>query len=88
MIDGEAHPDQWHSARRGELIILTRDGDEITIRTDKKSARFLLMAGKPIKEPIAWYGPIVMNTWDEIRRAFDELRRGAFIKAKPEIQDY
>ena len=88
MIDGEAHLDQWHSARRGELIILTRDGDEITIRTDKKPARFLLMAGKPIEEPIAWYGPIVMNTWDEIRRAFNELRRGTFIKAKPEIQDY
>lgn len=73
MIDCEAHLDQWHSARRGKLIILTRDGDEITIRTDKKPARFLLMAGKPIEEPIAWYGPIVMNTWDEIRRVFNEL---------------
>lgn len=88
MVDGEASLDQWHVARRGELFVLTRDGDEVIVRTSEKPARFLLMAGRPIGEPIAWYGPIVMNTWDEIRRAFDELRRGTFIKARPEVQDY
>jgi len=43
--------------------------------------RFLLVSGKPIREPIAWYGPIVMNTQDELRIAFDELQQGTFIKA-------
>ncbi len=44
--------------------------------------RFLLISGKPIGEPIAWYGPIVMNTQEELRVAFDELRRGTFIKTQ------
>jgi redox-sensitive bicupin YhaK (pirin superfamily) len=44
--------------------------------------RFLLVSGKPIGEPVAWYGPIVMNTQEELRIAYDELNRGTFIKAK------
>ena len=42
--------------------------------------RFILVSGKPIKEPVAWYGPIVMNTQAEIKQAFSELRGGTFIK--------
>ena len=42
--------------------------------------RFLLVSGKPLEEPVAWYGPIVMNTEDELRRAYEELRAGTFIK--------
>jgi quercetin 2,3-dioxygenase len=57
------------------------DGDEVTIGAEGESVRFLLVSGKPIGEPIAWYGPIVMNTQDELRVAFDELQRGTFIKA-------
>ncbi len=45
-----------------------------------REARFLLMSGKPLGEPVAWYGPIVMNTQEELRVAFDELDRGVFIK--------
>jgi redox-sensitive bicupin YhaK (pirin superfamily) len=44
--------------------------------------RFLLISGRPIREPVAWYGPIVMNTETELRQAFDELEKGTFIKKK------
>ena len=58
------------------------DGDQVSISTESESVRFLLIAGKPIKEPIAWRGPIVMNTNEELQRAFEELDRGTFIKTK------
>jgi redox-sensitive bicupin YhaK (pirin superfamily) len=50
------------------------------ITADNKPVRFLLVSGKPLKEPIAWYGPIVMNTQEELRQAFDEFQQGSFIK--------
>ncbi len=63
-------------------LVLFGDGDEIAVSTDEESVRFLLIAGKPIEEPIAWYGPIVMNTREELRTAFEEYRNGTFIKHK------
>ena len=48
--------------------MLFGDGDEVTISTEAKAVRFLLISGKPIGEPVAWYGPIVMNTQEELRR--------------------
>ncbi|HSQ38292.1 MAG TPA: pirin-like C-terminal cupin domain-containing protein, partial [Acidimicrobiia bacterium] len=47
---------------------------------EQESVRFLLISGRPIREPVAWYGPIVMNTQEELRVAFNELDRGTFIK--------
>jgi len=58
------------------------DGDAISVAAEQEAVRFLLIAGRPIREPIAWYGPIVMNTQQELRVAFDELRRDAFIKSR------
>ncbi len=64
-------------------LVLFGDGDEVTVSADEEEAvRFLLMSGKPLREPIAWHGPIVMNTQEELRIAYDELQRGTFIKAK------
>jgi redox-sensitive bicupin YhaK (pirin superfamily) len=63
----------------GHLVVFD-DGDEISVSTEKEDVRFLLISGKPIREPIAWYGPIVMNTQQELRVAFEELERGTFIK--------
>lgn len=63
-------------------LILFGDGTNITVTTDKQSVRFLLISGKPIKEPIAWYGPIVMNTQTELRTAFQEYENGTFIKKR------
>ena len=56
------------------------DGDSIRVKTENKSVRFMLMAGQPFKEPIAPYGPFVMNTMEEIQQALVELRNGTFIK--------
>jgi len=61
-------------------IVLFDDGDDIIAFTEGHKVRFLLISGKPIGEPVAWYGPIVMNTQEELRIAFEEYRRGTFIK--------
>jgi redox-sensitive bicupin YhaK (pirin superfamily) len=61
-------------------LVLFADGDQILVSTEHSSVRFLLISGKPLHEPVAWYGPIVMNTEDELRIAFDEYRDGTFIK--------
>ena len=55
-------------------------GDEIVVQAGDEGIRFLLVSGKPIEEPVAWYGPIVMNTQEQLRQAIDELQTGAFIK--------
>jgi len=62
------------------MLILFEDGDQVRIRAEDDYLRFLLVAGKPLKEPIAWGGPIVMNTKEELNLAFDEFRSGRFIK--------
>jgi redox-sensitive bicupin YhaK (pirin superfamily) len=61
-------------------LILFNDGEQITVSTEDQPVRFLLMAGKPLGEPVAWYGPIVMNTMEELQVAFEEYRNGTFIK--------
>ena len=63
-----------------ENLILFSDGDQVAVRTGEQPVRFLLIAGKPIGEPVAWRGPIVMNTQEELKVAFDEYRSGTFIK--------
>jgi hypothetical protein len=64
-------------------LVLFTDGDGITVTTAAEPVRFLLISGQPIGEPVAWYGPIVMNTQAELRTAFQELQDGDFIKYKP-----
>ncbi len=61
-------------------LVLFDSGDEIVVQAGDEGIRFLLVSGKPIEEPVAWYGPIVMNTRAELQLAFDELNRGTFIK--------
>jgi len=63
-----------------ENLVLFDDGDQVAISTEEKPVRFLLISGRPIKEPVAWYGPIVMNTQEELRIAFEEYGNGTFIK--------
>jgi len=63
-------------------LVLFDSGDEITVQAGAQGIRFLLVSGKPIKEPVAWYGPIVMNTQAELQLAVNELRSGTFIRAE------
>jgi len=62
-------------------LVLFDRGDEIVVQAGDEGIRFLLVSGTPIEEPVAWYGPIVMNTQQELRQAFQELRDGSFIKS-------
>ncbi len=64
------------------MLVLFTEGDKVTVTTQGDPVRFLLISGKPIDEPVAWYGPIVMNTEEELRVAFEEYRNGMFIKFK------
>ena len=61
-------------------LVLFDSGDEVTVQAGEEGIRFLLVSGKPIEEPVAWYGPIVMNTQAELQQAVAELRDGTFIK--------
>jgi len=63
-------------------LVLFGDGDGVSVGAEEEPVRFLLISGRPLREPIAWGGPIVMNTQQELRVAFEELQRGTFIKAK------
>jgi redox-sensitive bicupin YhaK (pirin superfamily) len=77
VVDPNAAPE--YDARNHSLVLFDR-GDEITVHAGDEGIRFLLVSGKPIEEPVAWYGPIVMNTQEQLRQAFAELESGQFIK--------
>jgi hypothetical protein len=77
----------WSDLRRSPWVqnmnlALFEDGDHLVVSTEEEPVRFLLVAGRPIREPVAWYGPIVMNTREELRVAFDEYANGTFLKAR------
>ena len=61
-------------------LVLFDRGDEVVVQAGEDGIRFLLVSGKPLEEPVAWYGPIVMNTQEQLRQAFEELREGTFLK--------
>lgn len=62
-------------------LVLFDRGDEVSVQAGPEGTRFLLVSGKPLGEPVAWHGPIVMNTQAEIRQALSDLRQGTFIRA-------
>jgi quercetin 2,3-dioxygenase len=80
LYSGDQPPAREGVTRQGETI-LYGDGDRVSIAAGPTGLRFLLVAGRPLHEPVAWYGPIVMNTREEIQQAFLELRHGNFIKS-------
>ena len=82
VIDGHGYFDPSTSkSTNAEQVVIFRQGEKVNIRTEDKSLRFLLISGKPIDEPVAWLGPIVMNTQEELKTAFDELDEGTFLKS-------
>lgn len=62
------------------VVLYEQTGNTMQVTTMDKPVRFLFVSGKPLHEPVAWYGPIVMNTQDELRVAFEEYNNGTFIK--------
>ena len=62
------------------VVLFEHDGDEVLVATAGQPLRFLFVSGRPLNEPVAWYGPIVMNTQEELKVAFDEYQKGTFIK--------
>ena len=76
-IDGQELHMREQTGNRS--LVLFDSGDEVTVQAGEQGMRFLLVSGKPIKEPVAWYGPIVMNTQAELQQAVTELRNGTFI---------
>jgi redox-sensitive bicupin YhaK (pirin superfamily) len=84
VIGGEGSFDDKRQVQIGDgHLVLFGDGDTVSIAAGAEPVRFLLISGKPIGEPIAWGGPIVMNTEQELEVAFEELKRGTFIKERP-----
>jgi redox-sensitive bicupin YhaK (pirin superfamily) len=78
QTDGTTARTLPHESENRSLILFDR-GDEIVVQAGDHGIRFLLVSGKPIEEPVAWYGPIVMNTRDELQQAVRELHAGTFI---------
>jgi len=79
---GKVGPNGTHTLARGQLALFT-EGDSVLIRASDVPFRFLLVSGKPLGEPVAWSGPIVMNTREELAAAFREYQDGTFIKTQP-----
>jgi hypothetical protein len=83
VIAGKGRFDQQKDKSIGNgTVCLFEDGDRVSVTTGDEPVRFLLISGKPIGEPVAWRGPIVMNTDEELRQAFEEYQNGTFIKHK------
>lgn len=78
LVDASGSPGVESIGNRS--LVLFDGGDEIVVRAGAEGIRFLLVSGQPIQEPVAWKGPIVMNTQAELHQAFTELRQGTFIK--------
>ena len=85
VIGGEGFFDpERESSIRDRHLVAFGSGDSVSVRAGEAPLRFLLVSGQPIREPIAWQGPIVMNTQEELQVAFDELEAGTFIKNERE----
>ena len=78
--EGEAGESLVRERTGNRSLVLFDSGDEVTVQAGDEGIRFLLVSGKPIEEPVAWYGPIVMNTQAELQQAVSELRNGTFIR--------
>jgi hypothetical protein len=83
VLTEKAGPDGEELVREqtgNRSLVVFDSGDEVVVQAGDEGVRFLLVSGRPIEEPVAWYGPIVMNTQAELQQAVAELRDGTFIK--------
>jgi hypothetical protein len=79
---GEAETSPYSAIADNRSLVLFDRGDEVTVQAGENGIRFLLVSGKPLEEPVAWYGPIVMNTQEQLKEAFEELERGTFLNTR------
>ncbi len=86
LYNGSIDPDAEAVSGPGHTV-LYGDGDAVRIRAGDQGVRFLLVSGRPLHEPVAWYGPIVMNSREEIRQAVSDLQHGTFIRSKKVINE-
>lgn len=77
---GDAAPGGVNESIGNRSLVVFDRGDEVVVQAGDQGIRFLLVSGQPIEEPVAWYGPIVMNTKEQLQQAYNELRDGTFIK--------
>jgi redox-sensitive bicupin YhaK (pirin superfamily) len=82
LFEGAGQLEEGGELVEASRLVIFGDGDQVRITAGHDGARFLLISGRPIGEPVAWRGPIVMNTDDELRIAFEEYREGTFIKER------
>ena len=82
MIGGTGRFDEGHKDELANrtMALFGDEGDAVGVRAGGEGVRFLFFSGKPLREPIAWGGPIVMNTQEELQQAFDEYENDTFIK--------
>lgn len=78
---GTFDPHRKEDLENGNIALFGEEGNVVEVRAGKNGVQFLYFSGKPLREPIAWGGPIVMNTQEELQQAFDEYEEGTFIKA-------
>jgi len=82
IVDGEGAFGDAKNCVKSRSAILFHDGDEFAVQAAPTGMRFILCAGRPLREPIAWGGPVVMNTQEELNQAFDEIDKNTFIREK------
>ena len=87
IIGGEGmfDPRDENTRMPGQALVFSEQGDHVKIRTGEKPARLIALSGKPIKEPVWWHGPIVMNSQEQINEAMNDLRHGTFVRNKNPI---
>ena len=90
VVEGEGVFGSRGSTTAGarSVVLYERSGNRVRISTEGSSVRFLLISGKPLNEPIAWHGPIVMNTREQLAEAFLELQNGGFVRHRATSYDY
>ncbi len=81
VLRGDARFDPTSPGRIGNgNLVIFQDGEGISVQSGEEGVRFLLVSGTPLGEPVAWYGPVVMNSREELETAFEEYRKGTFLK--------
>ena len=77
MIEGQAKINETETAPTDNFVLFNNDGEEVRVEAEQDSV-ILVMSGEPLDEPIAAYGPFLMNTQEEIRQAFEDFQTGKF----------